>query len=156
MEEEKKLVFDQYLGVLIEQFNLSHETIESLKEKLTWKFIQAEVVLFMKKSQVVYDSFKQRYDKARHKKTIDILKKYANEESILKYMEDEGWKYEDKNEEELEGYIDGVKFNCFVVYSKKDDGIKEKTFNELWKFAKSVGRLWYFKEIDNGLVIGCI
>ena len=45
MEEEKKLVFDQYLGVLIEQFDLSHETVKSLKEKLTWKFIQAKVAL---------------------------------------------------------------------------------------------------------------
>ena len=151
MEEEKKLVFDQYLGVLIEQFDLFHETIESLKEKLTWKFIQAEVVLFMKKNQVVYDSFKQRYDKARHKKTIDILKKYANEEALLKYMEDEGWKYKDKD---MEGYVDGVKFNCFVVYPKKDDELVKKSSNDLWEFAKSLDRSWEFKDVDNELVIG--
>ena len=151
MEEEKKLVFDQYLGVLIEQFDLSHETIKSLKEKLTWKFIQAKVVLFMKKNQVIYDSFKERYDMARHKKTINILKKYANEEALLKYMEDEGWKYKDKD---MEGYVDGVKFNCFVVYPKKDDELVKKSSNDLWKFAKSLDRSWEFKDVDNELVIG--
>lgn len=153
MEDKMKLALDQYLNVLIKQFNLSHEDNESLKVKLTYRFMQEDVILFIKNSQVLCDTLKQSFDKARHKKTIDILKKYADEAAILKYMEDEGWKYEDKD---MEGYIDGVKFNCFIVYPKKDDDSIEKVFDDLWKFAKSVGKLWEFKEIDNGLVIGWI
>ena len=142
-EEYQEKLVNQYLWVLIKQFNLSHETGESLKKKLDWEIKQEGVILFTKRSRLLGDSIMKTFDKALHKKAVEVLKRYADDLSLLRYMEAEGYKYD----EDKEGYIDFIKARKFLIFPKE---LKE----EIKKTSKTgVYGLYHFVECDNGLII---
>lgn len=143
-EKYQEELVNQYLWVLIKQFNLSHETSESLKKKLDWEIKKEGVILFTKRSRLLGDSIMKTFDKALHKKAVDVLKKYADDLSLLRYMEAEGYKYD----EDKEGYIDFIKARRFLIFPK---GLKE----EIKKSSKTGAYgLYQFAECGDGLVIG--
>lgn len=148
-EEYQEELVNQYLWVLIKQFNLSHENSESLKKKLDWVFKQEGVILFTKRSQMLGDSIMKTFDKALHKKAVQVLKKYADELSLLKYMEAEGYKFE----ENKEGYIDSINARRFLIFPK---GLKEE-IKESLKKENLTYELYQFAECDGtDLMIGWI
>ena len=83
------------------------------------------------------------FDKALHKKAVEVLKRYADDLSLLRYMEAEGYKYD----EDKEGYIDFIKARKFLIFPKE---LKE----EIKKTSKTgVYGFYQFVECDNGLII---
>mgnify|MGYP006359223609 FL=1 len=80
-----------YLPLMIKHFNLTDETIDSLNEQLFFEEITKKRVRITKKNNI---DLTYTINKGIHEAIKEKFKKYADENALTKYMEEEGWKYE--------------------------------------------------------------
>ena len=90
-----KRLSEIYPSLLIEHFNLTDETEENLIMNFESKFLSIKRVVVTKPSMY---SLQRNVSKSLHENTVNILKKYADDTALEKYMKAEGWKYEPKND----------------------------------------------------------
>lgn len=137
MEKEKKLVLDNALGLIIKHFNLKDETIDSLREKLTWKFETKRRIVFEKKRDIDSKYIGDVLENESHKRAIEVLRKYGTEEIVQKYITDEN--YKDCSDERV---IEMIYAQIFIVCPKEEVQTVENRLSYRKKFD-----LWEFEEI---------
>ena len=78
-----KQLSEIYPSLLIEHFNLTDETEENLIMNFESKFLSIKRVVVTKPSMY---SLQRIVSKSLHENTVNILKKYADDPALEKYM----------------------------------------------------------------------
>ena len=136
-DEEKRQALDNALGLIIMHFNLKDETIDSLREKLTWKFESKRRIVFEKKSDIDAKYVGDILENENHKRAIELLRKYGTEEMVQKYIKDES--YKDGSDQRVIGMIYA---QIFIVCPKEEVQTVENRLSYRKKYD-----LWEFEEI---------
>lgn len=125
MEKEK------ILSLLKECFELD-ETINELSNKVDISFEKGhycdDYVKIEKKDMLGWDNVTNTIELSLHRTRKNVLLKYADENALQKYMEEEGYKYE-KNT------LESINAKTFLIYniSKRTEMINELKFSPIYK-----------------------
>ena len=130
MNNDNERLINKYLGFIIKHFNLTNETVDSLKKKFDYCFETKTRVSFKKNHYTKAQSLCRMVDKEAHSKVVDVL---------TRYMQNEGYKYENN----FEGYLENIGANRFIVYPSENNDV---VYNQLKKIS-SYG-MWEFEKID--------
>lgn len=137
MDEKIKL----YLSLIIKHFKLEDETIESLYDKFEHiSEITSNKIRFDVGLNVSWGNVEHTMNKIKHNYAIDMLKKYANEEALNKYMENESFKYKDKID------LGTIIAKRFIIYPMSE---ALPTHNYVKRTFKSSYDMWEFEHIEN-------
>ena len=128
---------DKYIDLIIEHFNLSDETTESLNKRFSIKKLTKNRIFFNKVSN--FSDIKRMSNVIIHESIIKALKKYADENALNKYMENEGYKYDSRNT------IDNILASKFLIYPTKDYDLAFKYIKNNYKDYN----MWEFETIDD-------
>lgn len=142
MNNEEKLI-EKYLGLIIKHFNLTKESVDSLKDKFDIQEQTKSRIAFTKKTETNFSMFTNELKRGAHLAIVEALKKYADSDAIERYMDEEGYQYE----ESREGTIENIIAQKFIVYPSENN---EAVHNQLRRLSSY--DFWEFEDIDG--VIG--
>lgn len=128
-----------YLSLIIEHFELLDESVESLKNKLDYTIITKHRILFTKAKNQAFKDLTDFVNKKNHNYAIHILKKYADEIALNKYMENEGYKFVDNIN------LNSIKVNNIIIFPTNDT---KQIFNYLHKNFTNEIDLFKLEHID--------
>ena len=140
--EEKKFK-EIYLPLMIKHFGLTKETAESLYKQVDCTTLTKKRVCISKK-QTPFGLLQQSFGRGVHEEVLLKLKKYAGEDAVKKYMEEEGWKYDSI------GTLKSIGAKTFIIYSADN---KEQTFKYIKKTYPNRIDMWEFEKIDDNFSI---
>ena len=138
MNNEEKLI-EKYLGLIIKHFNLTKESVDSLKDKFDIQWQTKSRLAFTKKSSTNFSILTNELKRGTHLAIVEALKKYADNDSLDKYMQEEGYQYE----ESREGTIENIIAQEFIVYPSDNN---EAVHNQLSRLSSY--DFWEFEDID--------
>ena len=139
MNNDNERLINKYLGFIIKHFNLTNETVDSLKKKFDYRFETKTRVSFKKNSYTKAQSLCRLVDRGAHAKVVDVLTRYADCDTFAEYMKNEGYKYENN----FEGYLENIGANRFIVYPSENNDV---VHNQLKKISSY--DMWEFEKID--------
>ena len=122
---------ENILSLLKEYFKLD-ETINELSNKVNVSFEKGyycdEYIKIEKKDMLGWDNVTNSIEFCLHRTRKNALLKYADENALQKYMEEEGYKYE-KNT------LESINAKTFLIYkvSKRTDMLNELKFSVIYK-----------------------
>ena len=133
---------------------LFKEGLSSLYEKLDYKFIGDEVVLFTKKPQSLGYFIHIAFKDAIHKKIVEALKLYSGAEALSRYLDVEGRKNSSK------GLLESTSITHFVVYPLRVEEMAKKSLEShplysLFKFEKAIVPAW-LDDDNEDFIIGWV
>lgn len=128
-----------YLSLIIEHFELLDESVESLKNKLDYTIITKHRILFTKTKNQAFKVLTDFVSKKNYNYAIHILKKYADEIALNKYMENEGYKFVDNIN------LNSIKINNIIIFPTNDT---KQIFNYLHKNFNNEIDLFKLEHID--------
>ena len=135
MEHNKEF----YLQLLVKNFDLTDETIESLGGKLEFTPLTKKRVL-LRKTMTAFTSLQNIISMGIHHGIVSALTEYADEDALKKYMENEGNKYKPCND------ISSINASTFIIYSNDN---KKETHNYIEKHYPSRYDMWEFEKIND-------
>ena len=118
---------ENVLSLLKEHFKLD-ETINDLSNKVNISFVKGyycdDYIKIEKKYMPVTNTIKLFF----HEERKNALLKYADENALQKYMEEEGYKYEKDT-------LESINAKTFLIYkvSKRTDMLNELKFSVIYK-----------------------
>ena len=124
MNNDNERLINKYIGFIIKHFNLTNETVDSLKKKFDYRFETKTRVSFKKNRYAKAQSLCRLVDRKAHAKVVDVLTRYSDYDTFAEYM---------KN---LKG--------DYVIVSVEDEGIGIAENEYLHAFDK-------FAQIENSL-----
>ena len=89
MNNEEKLI-EKYLGLIIKHFNLTKESVDSLKDKFDIQEQTKSRIAFTKKTETNFSMFTNELKRGAHLAIVEALKKYADSDALERYMDEEG------------------------------------------------------------------
>ena len=91
-------MIEKYLGLIIKHFNLTKESVDSLKDKFDIQWQTKSRLAFTKKRSTNFSILTNELKRGTHLAIVEALKKYADNDSLDKYMQEEGYQYEESKE----------------------------------------------------------
>ena len=153
MTPEEKLIH-RYFQRIEYYFDLDREFPITLWDKLDYKFLCDDVILFTKKPQSLGYSISMGFKNVVHEKIVEALKLYGDADALSRYMETEGKKNNNK------GLLESINHTHFIVYPKKDEEkamkcLESHPLYQFFKFDKVTVPNWIDND-DMDLWIGWI